>query len=95
VYTQDPLKGLAVAVTRQDERGLPPGGAQPHQRLTLQQALHAYTAGVEHAAGRQAADDPRQDWVVLSPDVDLDDPRTLWTGRVRFVVRRGQLHAFE
>jgi predicted amidohydrolase YtcJ len=91
VFTQDPLKGLAVAVTRQNERGLPAGGSQPHQRLTVGEALRAYTEGVELAEGRQPGDDPRQDWVVLSPGVDLSDPRTLWTGEVRAVVRRGQL----
>lgn len=95
VFTQDPLEGLAVALTRQNERGLPAGGSQPHQRLTLAQALRAYTDGVEYAEGRRPGDDPPNDWVVLSPGVDLRDPRTLWTGQVRFVVRRGQLHAFE
>ena len=45
-----PFYGLYAALTRQDEKGTPPGGWLPEQRLTLEEALRAYTAGSAHAA---------------------------------------------
>jgi predicted amidohydrolase YtcJ len=94
VFTQDPLKGLAVAVTRQNERGLPAGGAQPQQRLTLEQALRAYTEGVAYAEGPAPGPEPTHSFVVVE-GLDPSDPRTLWTARVRAVVHRGRLTTFE
>ena len=42
----DPVEGLYSAVTRQsrDEPGMPPGGWMPEQRMTIQEAIRAYTA---------------------------------------------------
>ncbi|MEZ5116152.1 MAG: amidohydrolase [Candidatus Nanopelagicales bacterium] len=48
-----PLRGIAVAVTRQTPDGRPPGGWVPAERLTLDEALLAYTAGVAHQAGEE------------------------------------------
>ncbi len=45
-----PLEGIAVAVTRQTADGEPPEGWTPDQRLTLEQALAAYTTGTAHQA---------------------------------------------
>ncbi len=91
VMTQDPLRGLAVALTRQNERGLPAGGWQAHQKLDVPAALAAYAEGVEGSPG---ADDALPGGViVLTPDVKLEEPKTLWTGRVRYVVRGGRVHA--
>ncbi len=46
----NPFYGLYAAVTRQDETGSPPEGWHPDQRLTLDEALRAFTAGSAHAA---------------------------------------------
>jgi predicted amidohydrolase YtcJ len=43
VESPNPFPGLAVAISRQDEEGQPPGGWLPEQRLTLEQALAAFT----------------------------------------------------
>jgi predicted amidohydrolase YtcJ len=40
---------MAVAVSRQDANGQPPGGWQPQQTITREQALAAYTAGAAYA----------------------------------------------
>ena len=45
----NPFHGLAVAVSRQDAEGLPPGGWMPEQRLSLEQALDAFTRGAAYA----------------------------------------------
>jgi predicted amidohydrolase YtcJ len=50
IESPDPRKGLYAAVTRQDERGQPPGGFLPEQRITIEQALRGFTAGAAYAA---------------------------------------------
>ncbi|MFH1136340.1 MAG: amidohydrolase [Pseudomonadota bacterium] len=44
VESIDPLLGLKAAVTRQDLQGRPGGGWQPQERVTLAEALRAFTA---------------------------------------------------
>jgi len=51
-----PLLGLYAAVTRQDGKGVPPGGWYPVQRMTLQEALEAFTHGAAYA---ERAEDTR------------------------------------
>ena len=45
-----PLLGIYAAVTRQDREGKPPGGWYPGQRMTLAEALRAFTAAPAYAA---------------------------------------------
>jgi predicted amidohydrolase YtcJ len=45
----NPLLGLYAAITRQDSRGNPPGGWYPAQRMTLDEALAAFTRGAAYA----------------------------------------------
>ncbi|HEU4732633.1 MAG TPA: amidohydrolase [Kofleriaceae bacterium] len=51
-----PLLGLYAAVTRQDAKGMPPGGWYPDQRMTLLEALEAFTHGAAYA---ERAEDTR------------------------------------
>jgi len=39
----DPMAGIYAAITRQNSLGLPEGGWQPQERLTLKQAIQMYT----------------------------------------------------
>ena len=51
----DPFIGLYAAVTRRREDGFPgPEGWYPEQRLTLPEALRAYTWGAAYAAGLES-----------------------------------------
>ena len=50
VDRDEPLFGIHSAVTRQDRRGLPPGGWHPQERLTLDEAIRAYTEDAAYAA---------------------------------------------
>lgn len=43
VESPDPFAGLAAAITREDAEGQPPGGWMPQQKLTITQALSAFT----------------------------------------------------
>jgi predicted amidohydrolase YtcJ len=55
VEVADPLAGIHAAVTRRRADGSPgPDGWRPQQRLSVEQALHAYTRGAAYAAGREA-----------------------------------------
>ncbi|QAY77674.1 amidohydrolase [Sphingosinicella sp. BN140058] len=49
VESPNPFHGLAVAISRQDAQGQPPGGWMPEQRLSLEQALRAFTQGAAYA----------------------------------------------
>ena len=51
----DPLAGIHAAVTRRRADGSPGAeGWRPEQRLTVEQAVRAYTLGAAFAAGREA-----------------------------------------
>ena len=73
VSSHRPLDGLAVAVTRRNQRGEPVDGWLPEERISILQAIHAYTAG----SAFQAFDDDagalrvgaRADLVVLDRDI--------------------------
>jgi hypothetical protein len=49
VESPNPFPGLAVAMTRQDEAGEPPGGWQAHERVPLTEAFAAFTTRAAHA----------------------------------------------
>ncbi|MEO8082311.1 MAG: amidohydrolase [Ardenticatenales bacterium] len=53
IETLDVFAGVHAAVTRQNASSEPRGGWHPEQRLTVRQALHAYTAGAAFAAGME------------------------------------------
>ncbi|MBV8685599.1 MAG: amidohydrolase [Alphaproteobacteria bacterium] len=49
VESPNPFPGLAAAISREDSEGQPPGGWIPEQRLTLEQALAAFTRTAAYA----------------------------------------------
>ena len=51
-----PILGIYAAVTRQDARGMPAEGWYPGQRMTLSEAIDAFTHGAAYA---EAAEDSR------------------------------------
>lgn len=51
IESLDVFAGVHAAVTRQTAAGEPRGGWHPEQRVTVPEALHAYTAGAAYAAG--------------------------------------------
>jgi predicted amidohydrolase YtcJ len=95
VSSADPLEGIAVACSRQTDDRMPPAGWTPHERLSLEAALTAYTRGTAHQAGRRAGtlrvgDDA--DLVLLDRDpFAVTDPRDLDAVRVIRTWLRGRL----
>jgi predicted amidohydrolase YtcJ len=73
VEPPQPFAGMAVAISREDAAGQPPGGWQPEERVTPEQALAAYTAAAAFAGfaedrfGR-LEEGQRADFLVLDRD---------------------------
>ena len=90
----NPFYGLYAAVTRRQPDGLPLEGWHPDQRLTLDEALRAFTAGPAHASfaedrlgvlkvGRRA------DITVVDRDLFRVPPEDLLKVRVKFTIVDG------
>ncbi len=77
-----PFVGLAVAISRQGADGQPVGGWQPQEKLTLGQALAAYTSGAAYAMfaedrlGRLARG-MKADFLFVDRDVATAPPEAL------------------
>ncbi|MBI2363024.1 MAG: amidohydrolase, partial [Elusimicrobia bacterium] len=96
VASADPLAGMAAAQTRRGRDGLPEGGWNAHQTIIADEAVWAYTRGFAYAAGLRdklgcLAPGCLPDLVVLEPGVRLDNPESLWNGRVSAVVAAGRV----
>jgi predicted amidohydrolase YtcJ len=88
VESPNPFPGLAAAISRQDPGGEPAGGWLPEQRVSLEQALAAFTRGAAYAGfaedrigslekGRWA------DFILVDRDIfDVPTPRQLRETRV-------------
>ena len=92
----DPLAGLYAAVTRQRADGRPEGGWYPQERLTLDQAIRAYTLGSAYASGEERlkgslAPGMLADLVVLSGDIYAAPPRDLLDTAVDLTLCGGRI----
>jgi predicted amidohydrolase YtcJ len=83
VETPDPFAGMHAAVTRQDRDDQPPEGWYPQERITVEEAVRAYTEGaarscpyLPHVTGTLAPGSAA-DLVVLDRDVFTIDPREI------------------
>jgi predicted amidohydrolase YtcJ len=82
VESPNPFPGLSAAISRQDVNGQPPGGWYPEERLTLEQAFHAYTRGAAYAGFAEekiGALDPGKwaDFVIVDRDPTQVNPQEL------------------
>lgn len=94
VEAADPTFGLHAAITREDAAGQPPGGWLPEQRLTLAEALAAFTRGAAHAAFREGflgalAPGMRADLTCFAGDLRSMSPAALRVAPVRATVIEG------
>jgi len=92
----DPLLGVYAAVTRRTLDGANPDGWVPEEKITLDQALRAYTAGNAYAmfAEKQwgtLAPGFLADLVVLDRDLFALPAESLATARVRYTVVGGKV----
>lgn len=101
VEDPNPFPGMADAVTREDAAGDPPGGFLPDQKISLTQALAAFTTGGAYAAkaeDRIGSLTPGHyaDFILLDRDPFQVDSKSLretkvletWIGGARVWVRK-------
>jgi predicted amidohydrolase YtcJ len=101
VEDPNPFPGMADAVTREDAAGDPPGGFLPEQKISLTQALAAFTTGGAYAAKAEDRIGSLEaghfaDFILLDRDPFQVDARALretkvmetWIGGVRAWVRK-------
>jgi predicted amidohydrolase YtcJ len=79
IVTLNPWPGVQNALTRQTTDGDPPGGWLPHERISLEDAIQAYTLGAAFAAKRENTTGSLErgkfaDLIVLSQDLFMIEP---------------------
>jgi predicted amidohydrolase YtcJ len=92
----DPILGIHAAVTRQDEQGLPTGGWYPEERMSVAEAVQAYTLGPAQLAGkahRQGSITPGRwaDMIVLSHNLFEIDPAEIPETKVVMTIFDGEV----
>lgn len=97
VETLDPLAGIHAAVTRRRADGSPgPEGWIPGQRLTVGQAVRAYTLGAAHASGEahlkgSLVAGKLADLTVLADDIFRIEPMDILDTHVEMTVVDGRI----
>jgi hypothetical protein len=92
----EPLQGIAAAVTRRTLDGKHPGGWVPEQKITVEEAVRAYTVGSayaefqEHVKGTLAPG-KLADLVILSADIFTIPPTAIESARVELTVVEGRV----
>ena len=96
VAPMDPLMGIHAAVTRRTLDGAHPDGWVPEQKISVAEAVRAYTAGSAYAEGQEArkgtlAPGKLADLVVLSRDIFAIDPVAIADTRVELTLLGGRI----
>jgi len=92
----NPLLGFYAAITRQDERGNPPGGWYPDQRMTREEALRSFTLDAAYAAFEDSLKGSLEpgklaDLVVLSRDIMTIPPSEILRTEVDMTIVDGRI----
>jgi predicted amidohydrolase YtcJ len=96
VAPMDPVMGIYAAVTRRTLDGKHPGGWVPEQRITVAEALRAYTMGSAYASfdeNMKGSIEPGKvaDIAVLSMDILSIDPADIARAQVALTVFDGHI----
>jgi predicted amidohydrolase YtcJ len=96
VEPMKPLLGIYAAVTRRTADGAHPNGLRPEQKISVAEAVHAYTVGAAYAEGQERAKgsiEPGKlaDFVVLSEDIFHIDPVEIEKTQVELTVFDGKV----
>ena len=92
----DPLLGIFAAVTRRTIDAANPGGWVPEQKITVEEALHAFTAAGAYGAFSERdlgtlEDGKLADIVVLSDNIFAIEPGRLPSVRVDYTIIGGEI----
>lgn len=96
VESVEPTLGLYSAITRQDADGEPPKGWHPEQRVSLQEAIAAFTRGAAYAVHREEhfgriAVGMQADLTGFVIDISDAEPTALRTAGVEFTMVGGDV----
>ncbi|HEX3682270.1 MAG TPA: amidohydrolase [Bryobacteraceae bacterium] len=96
VAPMSPLKGIYAAVTRRTLDGKHPGGWVPEQKITVEEAVQAYTMGSAYASFEdkiKGSIEPGKlaDLIVLSDDIFSIDPTRIADTKVEMMVFDGHV----
>jgi predicted amidohydrolase YtcJ len=92
----DPIQGIAAAVTRRTLDGKHPGGWIPEQKISVEEAVYAYTVGSAHAEFQEKvkgklAPGMLADLVMLDRDIFRIDPAQIEKARVVLTMADGKV----
>ncbi len=92
----DPMLGIAAAVTRQTLDGKNPGGWIPEEKISVDEALRAYSSGDAYAMFAEQSRGMlkpgyKADLVLLDRDLTTIRPDELWKAKVRSTVVGGKV----
>jgi len=95
VVTMDPIIGLHNALLRQDTDGRPAGGFVPKERVTLEQAIAAYTlngayASFEEDVKGSITEGKLADLAVVRPDLFKIPPQEIHKAKVTLTIFDGR-----
>jgi predicted amidohydrolase YtcJ len=87
VESPNPFAGWAAAFTRMDANGQPPGGWQPQEKVTRDEAWRAYTIGAAYAGFAEdrlgnLAPGQRADFIIVDRDPTTASPADLRATKV-------------
>lgn len=96
VAPMDPLMGIYAATTRRTLDGKNPDGWIPEQKITVAEAVHAYTMGSAYAEYQEQVKGSLEpgklaDLIVLSDDIFHEDPALIEKTRVEMTVFGGKV----
>lgn len=96
VATLDPIQGIAAAVTRRTLDGKNPDGWVPEQKITVEEAVRAYTAGSARAEFAETSKGSLRpgmlaDMVILSQDIFKGPPEEITRTRVVTTIVGGKV----
>lgn len=92
----DPLAGIYAAVTRRPLDGSHPEGWIPEQKISVKDAVHAYTIGSAYASFQEHAKGSLEtgklaDLTVLSRDIFAIDPAEIAGARTELTIAGGEI----
>lgn len=96
VVTLNPLVGLYMAVTRRTSDGKNPGGLEPQEKISLEEAVRCYTingAYAEFQENKKGSIEPGKlaDLIVLNSDIFTIDPVNIKDVKVDMTVLGGKI----
>ena len=96
VESMDPILGIHAAVNRQRPGGYPKEGFYPEERLTVAEAVRAYSYGPAYASYQEGIAGTLEvgkigDVVVLEQDIFTIHPQDIYTAKVSATIVGGKI----